>query len=1039
MSFSKIFKRHRVVVIAALLLAILPGVSLAQSREGATIYLQYAEFDPLKGEPTIAAAQLQSVPLQGEATYLLQFIGPVQEEWKDAVQQAGVRLYDYVPDFAFIARMDGEARTQVSRLPFVRWVGLYHPAYRLAPSLQSEQLASAETTTVELMVEALPEVNMDELAQRARELGGTVRGQAANAFGIYLHLILPADRLALLTALDGVLWVEPYFQPVLHNDVGGSTIMRASEIRASLGLYGSGQVVGVSDSGLDVGTTGSSMSNDFEGRIVDGRSVCPSGSGYRTTWNDPVGHGTHVSGSVLGSGAYSDGRFAGVAPQAKIVFQSVDGDGDPETGLECVPDDLVNDLFALAYSKGARIHTNSWGGPSGGSSNPYGGYTTYSRQVDQAAWQYKDLLILFSAGNEGVDKNRDGLVDLDSLGSPGTAKNSITVGATENNRPSITTTYGSAWSSDFPSNPIHNDRIANNAGGMAAFSSRGPTDDGRIKPDVVAPGTFIISARSHDPGFDPSVGSWGVYDSNYVYMGGTSMSAPLTAGATALLREWLVRVKGIANPSAALIKALLINGAEDISPGQYTSPQEVPNYRPNPVSGWGRVNLVESISPAAPRRVWFKENTIGIGTGSVVTYTLTIGSGGMQWSAEGDLPWTDEASLQPETSPAQEATPTPPQRRPVVLRLDHAAGAPESSPQQAQAAVSLKLDDGSSESSWGVGDYWLEYAYQFIWLNRFTPAASDFPFRLTQIQVLFSDGWNNVNAGDPIDLVVYTDADGDPSNGATLRATYHATIQTVDGTTWSTYTLSPALNLSGPGDVLIGVIPRYIVDGESLMSYPALLDEDSSQQRSWWGWWSDTPPDPATLPPDDYFALIDVDQAGNWLIRGYGETGTAPTPTATRRPPTPTPTRTPTVTPRTTGTPLVRGGPFRLTLAWMDYPASLSASRTLVNNLDLEVIAPDGTHYYGNGGVYAGGSPCLRAGKWDQCNNVEGVIIPTAYYGTYTVIVHAYSVPNGPQPFALVASGDYLVEGSPARPTPTVTPRTPTATPAPVYLPLIIK
>ncbi len=118
----------------------------------------------------------------------------------------------------------------------------------------------------------------------------------------------------------------------------------------------------------------------------------------------------------------------------------------------------------------------------------------------------------------------------------------------------------------------------------------------------------------------------------------------------------------------------------------------------------------------------------------------------------------------------------------------------------------------------------------------------------------------------------------------------------------------------------------------------------------------------------------------------------------------------------TGGAPPQTGGPFRFTLAWTDYPGTPGAAKALVNDLDLEIIGPDGTHYYGNAGLYTSGQ-CLRGGQWDACNNVEGVIIPDASYGTYTVIVHGYNVAQGPQPFALVASGDNLREGSSPPPT----------------------
>ena len=74
------------------------------------------------------------------------------------------------------------------------------------------------------------------------------------------------------------------------------------------------------------------------------------------------------------------------------------------------------------------------------------------------------------------------------------------------------------------------------------------------------------------------------------------------------------------------------------------------------------------------------------------------------------------------------------------------------------------------------------------------------------------------------------------------------------------------------------------------------------------------------------------------------------------------------------------GGPLRITLAWADYPGAANASRALVNNLDLEVIAPGGVHYWGNAAAYPPASPCLSGGR-DICNNVEGVIIPEAVSG----------------------------------------------------------
>ena len=102
------FKRWRVLLIlAGLILVATQGISLAASQEGPLIYLQYAQFDPLKSAPNIPEAQPAQIESSAPGTYLLQFSGPVQDEWKTALQAEGVRLYEYVPDYAFIARMDG--------------------------------------------------------------------------------------------------------------------------------------------------------------------------------------------------------------------------------------------------------------------------------------------------------------------------------------------------------------------------------------------------------------------------------------------------------------------------------------------------------------------------------------------------------------------------------------------------------------------------------------------------------------------------------------------------------------------------------------------------------------------------------------------------------------------------------------------------------------------------------------------------------------------------------------------------------------------
>lgn len=291
-----------------------------------------------------------------------------------------------------------------------------------------------------------------------------------------------------------------------------------------------------------------------------------------------------VCGSVLGDG-YSDkmgGRIQGTAPKATLVMQSLlDGAGY----LSGIPDDLHN-LFEPPYKEhDARIHTNSWGS----SPRPWYQikYDDSAKEIDDFVYTHRDMVILFAAGNDGMDvKPKDGAVDLAQIGSQAAAKNCISVGASESIRPELNRKY-SMWG--YPKQPLAGDNVANDAEGMAAFSSRGPTVEGRIKPDVVAPGTCILSTRSS---VAEDSGGWGKStDDRFCFEGGTSMATPLVAGCCAVLRESLVK-NGVPAPSAALIKALLINGAVELA-GQYNPSEAGPS--PNFASGWGRVDVANSL------------------------------------------------------------------------------------------------------------------------------------------------------------------------------------------------------------------------------------------------------------------------------------------------------------------------------------------------------------------------------------------------------------------------------------------------------------
>jgi hypothetical protein len=180
--------------------------------------------------------------------------------------------------------------------------------------------------------------------------------------------------------------------------------------------------------------------------------------------------------------------------------------------------------------------------------------------------------------------------------------------------------------------------------------------------------------------------------------------------------------------------------------------------------------------------------------------------------------------------------------------------------------VQLIVDDDSVEGDFGVGG---PVAQQFLWFNRFSPSLSN-PIRLNEIWVLFPAG-PNMTVGADVQLVVYHDPDGDPSNGADFVASFSETTQFVDGATFSVYSLATPLVFDEPGDILIGVVNRFVVSGVTTSTRPAAMDTTASQGRSWVAVWSADPADPPVLPADNIYQTIDGFVPGNWMIRAFGD------------------------------------------------------------------------------------------------------------------------------------------------------------------------
>ncbi len=623
-----------------------------------------------------------------------------QSELRSLLDAQNIPIRDYIPNLAYIVELTSKRLNQLSQSPYVYWIGYFQPAWRVHPKLDYLINVEGGLKLAYTVLLDRQRTSFSQIYAIAKKLELDVLDLADRGRDWKVFMAGPTQSINLLAQVQQVIWIEHRVPYQLHNNVARTSsnvvtgrgaasgpIMDVEDVW-NRGIRGEGQIASAADTGLSTGNL-ATLHRDY-GRAAEPNNPSRVIAGYalgRATWDDPNpngGHGTHTSGSIVGNGIESGSTpntntfpgtsFAGTAPKAQFVFQSImDGGGN----LGGLPADL-NNLFQPPYNDGARVHSNSWGAPVAGQ------YTADSQDVDQFTWNNSDMVITFSAGNSGYDggvggctQSGDaitGVIDDDTIGAPGTAKNCITVGATENYRPTFIYEFPQndctgngfeqqAWGwfngCNFPANPINNDLLADNANGMGAFSSRGPADDGRFKPEISAPGIAIVSTRTNQSqGYE----QWGICPvpvaqrPHYLSQGGTSMANPLTAGTATLIRQyyedgWHANNSQLTNgvampaqsfaPSAALVKATLINGAWDMAPGQYGmgATQEIPpswdtNHDiPNNAMGFGRVDLESSLFPGAgfgdhvARAMSVHDVTAGLTTGQTNVHDLLVSSG----------------------------------------------------------------------------------------------------------------------------------------------------------------------------------------------------------------------------------------------------------------------------------------------------------------------------------------------------------------------------------------------------------------------------
>lgn len=527
---------------------------------------------------------------------VLRFFGPIAADWPARLTAFGVSVHFRCPRFGLCAELPADLDVAALRAALPALAGWVPYDFRLCRRAQPRAAAALpDWTDLVCFTEADREQVTAALAAMATPVLARSR---------YKLRIASGQPLAELRRLRGVKLADRARTPILAGTELASAVGLPDASFADIpdGLDGAGEIVAVADTGLDRGDPTGAMHPDFDGRV---RALLS--WPLNPSWDDHVlnpgaddggadlasGHGTHVAGLIVGDGRRSGGRHRGLASGAQLVFQAIEQYAEvrPEHRTEIPsgwylsgrPLDL-RDLFEQARALGARIHVNAWGDPADGR------YTDDCFETDLFCRQHPDALVLFAAGNAGR-AGRDGTrLEPASLYAPAAAKNAVAVGATEG--PVVGIGYRGTWRGfdpdgrRFPTPALAERPVSGRPERIALFSSTGPTRDGRIKPDLCAPGTNLVGPKSQAS----TAQGWGLASPlfHYVYYGGTSMACGVAGGCAALLRQAWTRARGAA-PSGPALKALLCYGAATVIGPDGLRPAAVHE------AGFGRIDLSASL------------------------------------------------------------------------------------------------------------------------------------------------------------------------------------------------------------------------------------------------------------------------------------------------------------------------------------------------------------------------------------------------------------------------------------------------------------
>ncbi|MEK7780798.1 MAG: S8 family serine peptidase, partial [Verrucomicrobiota bacterium] len=348
---------------------------------------RFGRFDPSIAQPAVAADLLSDSDTN---VYIVQYWTQPLQEFRSAIETLGGNVFHYLPMHAVLVRMSTDVRDQVAALPFVRWVGLFHPAYRLEEKLVAEVVsgtspAAERVYTITLVENVL--VTKNTVAARVLELGGCI--EFIDSAAPFLYATLTSDQLRQIVRMDEVLFVGIRTETGTDMDLVRN-LSGANHIEGAGGFSVEGVRGEVMDRGLctdgDPTACGGSQCNVHQDFV-------PPPARHGGLYPNNCWHGNSVFGIVFGDGGEGGGdpTARGLLPDGIGIFASAAPFGLPPSGSRYAHTaELVNP--ALDFN--CVFQTNSWGNTAGWS------YDAESVEMDHIIFD-SDLLICQSMGNFG--------------------------------------------------------------------------------------------------------------------------------------------------------------------------------------------------------------------------------------------------------------------------------------------------------------------------------------------------------------------------------------------------------------------------------------------------------------------------------------------------------------------------------------------------------------------------------------------------------------------------------------------------------------